>query len=295
MKKYETAAAIRAALNAGNATEEARAEFRAIRKTYAAERDALATMHEKSFSPDITVADLVEAIGYDNAAEIIAIMVVAKGTWDERISSKARAWAADLVTITREEIADLLGLYYCDRIHPAHLDQIARAMAAHTPVEPAEATETTDSTPDTESPAEAEETATTTEDTLTRIRSALDASPARSAWARGVKEYAAELLDGLEEAITGGYFDPDDLAAPKLVNRAMLNGASDWDQYSWGGCALVYDRDIARRLCSPTEIKKTRDGERNPNHWEKWLDVQARALGQAAWLLLIVIAGEVEA
>lgn len=135
MKNYELATAIRADLLAGTATEEARAEYRTLRKTYAAERDALVTMHSKGYSPADTVADLVEAIGYENAAEIVAIMVIAKGTWDERISAKARAWAADLVTMTADEIRDALGLYYSDSIHPAHMDQIARAMMAYTPTE----------------------------------------------------------------------------------------------------------------------------------------------------------------
>lgn len=282
MKHYETAATIRAALLAGNATEETRAEYRYIRKTYAAERDALVTMHSKSYSPAETVAALVEAISYENAAEIVALMVIAKGTWDERITSKVRAWAADLVTLTADEIRDALGLYYSDSIHPAHLDQIARAMMAYTPAE----TETTEAPAE---PAEAEEEPIKT---LNRIRSTLEASPARSAWARGVKEYAAELLDGLEEAIDGGYFYPDDLAAPKLVARALLNGAGDWSQYSWGGCSLIYNEDIARRLCSPSELKKTRDGERRPNAREEWLDTQARALYQAANLLQRIIKKE---
>ena len=163
---------------------------------------------------------------------------------------------------------------------------------AQSVAEPAEATETTNSTPDTESPAE--ETATTA-DTLARVRSTLEASPARSAWARGVKEYAAELLDGLDEAITGGWFYPDDLAAPKLVARALLNGADDWSQYSWGGSSLIYNGDIARRLCSPSELKRTRDGERRPNSSEEWLDTQARALFQAANLLQRIIREEATA
>nr|DAP26633.1 MAG TPA: hypothetical protein [Bacteriophage sp.] len=62
----------------------------------------------------------------------------------------------------------------------------------------------------------------------------------------------------------------------------MLNGAQDWEQYSWGGSALIYDYDIAERLCCPSELKKTRNGERRPNSREEWLDVQARALYQAA-------------
>lgn len=111
----------------------------------------------------------------------------------------------------------------------------------------------------------------------------------RSAWNRGVNEYAGELLDSLEEAIEGGYFDPDDLAAPKLVTRALLNGAQDWDQYSWGGCSLIYNRDIAARLCTPSELKRTHNGERRPNAQEEWLDTQARALRQAARRVSIAI------
>lgn len=62
----------------------------------------------------------------------------------------------------------------------------------------------------------------------------------------------------------------------------MLNGADSWIQYSWGGCSLIYDGDIAERLCSPSELKKTRNGERKPNGNEEWLDTQARALYQAS-------------
>jgi hypothetical protein len=157
--------------------------------------------------------------------------------------------------------------------------------------EAAEAPETTDSTPDTESRAETAAPGAT----FARIRSAIEASPARSAWARGVKEYAYELWNSLTEAIEGGYFDFDDLAAPKLVARALLNGASDWGEYSWGGCALIYNEDIARRLCSPSELKRTRDGERRPNAREEWLDTQARALYQASDLLRRIIKEEVGA
>lgn len=106
-----------------------------------------------------------------------------------------------------------------------------------------------------------------------------------SAWRRGVKAYALELVDGLGESLRYGSIEPDDLAVPKLVNRALLNGAENWRAYSWGGCALIYDGDIAERLCTPSELKKTRNGERRPNNSEEWLDVQARALWQASNLV----------
>ena len=104
---------------------------------------------------------------------------------------------------------------------------------------------------------------------------------ARRAWSRGVREYALELVETLNQY---DEIDPDDLTSRKLVERYLLNGASDWTQYSCGGCALIYNRDIARRLCTASELKLTRDGQRNPNARETWHDVQARALYQAARL-----------
>lgn len=102
----------------------------------------------------------------------------------------------------------------------------------------------------------------------------------RSAWGRGVTAYANDLLDTLEEAQKNGYYNAD-LTDTQVRDRTLLNGASDWDGYSWGGSSLIYDQDIAERLCTPTELKRTRNGERRPNAQEEWLDVQARALRQA--------------
>ena len=128
---------------------------------------------------------------------------------------------------------------------------------------------------------EEQEENTMNKNIIETIKKEVEARTERSAWSKGVTAYALELVEGLEEAIDGGYFDPSDLEAPKLVERALLNGAQDWNQYSWGGSSLIYDFDIAARLCCPSELKKTRNGERRPNSHEEWLDVQARALLQA--------------
>ena len=114
------------------------------------------------------------------------------------------------------------------------------------------------------------------------MRENLEARKMRSAWDRGVNEYALELLEGLEESISGGWFDAENIAAPRMLEKALLNGAENWKEYSWGGCSLIYDGDIAERLCNPSELKKTHGGERRPNAREEWLDCQARALFQAA-------------
>ena len=103
----------------------------------------------------------------------------------------------------------------------------------------------------------------------------------RSAWGRGVNGYAVDMLQQIADYYKGGYISADDLAAWTTAEAVALNGARDWSEYSWGGSALVYDGDIAAALCTPSELKKTRNGERRPNSREEWLDVQARALGQA--------------
>lgn len=118
--------------------------------------------------------------------------------------------------------------------------------------------------------------------TIAEIREKVNACKVHSTWDRGVLIYANELLDEIAENIEHGYYHEDDIEAPKMLDEMMLNGARDWDQYSYGGCSLVYDGDIAERLCTPSELKKTRNGELQPNMRETWLDVQARALYQAA-------------
>ena len=93
----------------------------------------------------------------------------------------------------------------------------------------------------------------------------------RSAWDRGVTVYAIDMLEELEII---------ELTAP-TVEKTLLNGAPTWHDYSWGGCSLIYDADIAERLCCPSELRRTRGGERRPNAREEWLDAQARACFQA--------------
>jgi len=110
--------------------------------------------------------------------------------------------------------------------------------------------------------------------TIKELRKAIEDEKTRSAWDNGKKVYALELLEDFPE-------DQEFYASP-ADEKALLNGSDDWSQYSWGGCSLIYDGDIAERLCTPSELKKTRHGERRPNSREQWLDVQTRALYQAA-------------
>ena len=74
------------------------------------------------------------------------------------------------------------------------------------------------------------------------------------------------------------------MAYPSL-KETLLNGASSWEEYSLCGNALVYDGDIAERLCNPSELKRAKVGELAPSKWHTWLDVQAIALMQAYWMI----------
>lgn len=113
--------------------------------------------------------------------------------------------------------------------------------------------------------------------------------PERSTWGRGVQVYAEEIAHTLADRTHE--VEPTRAA----IEHIALNGARDWYQYSWGGCSLVYDEDIAKLLCPPAEFKRKRNGALPPNSSEEWLDVQARALSQAlrrvickAWALSVV-------
>ena len=116
------------------------------------------------------------------------------------------------------------------------------------------------------------------ESTLDKVAAELEAQKDRSAWGRGVNAYALELVEELRERAAYEGRNPE---PGKECREWMLNGAQDWAQYSWGGSSLIYNGDIAERLCTPSELKKTRHGERRPNSREEWLDTQARALYQA--------------
>lgn len=125
-------------------------------------------------------------------------------------------------------------------------------------------------------------------------RRILEARVDRSKWDKAVTEDAIGLLDTVNdrcEQVTrqfaeteeGGHAHTENLfKSRKGLMGIMRNGAESWSAYSWGGCGLVYDADIAEHYCTPSELKKVRGGERNPHSRETWLDVQARALRQAA-------------
>ena len=239
------------------------ANLSTLEALYAAQYDAESPLYHST--PAQTVAAFVESVGYEAAVEIVASLVN-RSAWDGRISRRCAEWANAQENSWDEEACSRLSIY-TNRIHTAHLDQIAAAMMKYEPTTEPAAEEAQ------EAAEEAKE-----ESTLDKVAAELEAQKDRSAWGRGVNAYALELVEELRERAAYEGRNPE---PGKECREWMLNGAQDWAQYSWGGSSLIYDGDIAERLCTPSELKKTRHGERRPNSREEWLDTQARALTQA--------------
>lgn len=97
-------------------------------------------------------------------------------------------------------------------------------------------------------------------------------SPARTKWEKGVKQYALELANKVEV---------EEYLSEEEFRKGLLNGARDWKQYSYGGCALISDDEIFCRLFTKSAFKeKVKEGVFCA------LDHQARALKEACDLVM---------
>lgn len=108
-----------------------------------------------------------------------------------------------------------------------------------------------------------------------QLRNKVNNMQANGEWENGVKKYANLLLDELVQRS-----DLDNaLACSESLEKALLSGAMDWEQYSAGGLALAYDDDIADMLGAAVS---------NQPDWIQvdWIHVQAQALQEAADLIL---------
>lgn len=115
----------------------------------------------------------------------------------------------------------------------------------------------------------------------------------RPAWDKGLREYAVwYILNPI--ALDGDDTQRQDWNVSSL-RELILNGAKDyqnphseyraWVRYSEGGCAIISNYEIARVLCSPSVFKKVEKSIENGTSDTNWVEIQARALYQAAQLI----------
>ena len=102
----------------------------------------------------------------------------------------------------------------------------------------------------------------------------------RSAWDRGVAQYVEDFLFWLEDY----QINERPVDCLEQLLPVLLNGAKDWKQYSEGGCSLIYNKDIAERLCTPAQLRDFRAGVPRMLNLD-WIGIQTRALYHA-WLIL---------
>lgn len=121
--------------------------------------------------------------------------------------------------------------------------------------------------------------------TIKELNEKISAENPRSFWDNGVKSYALEILgNGESNGLFSENTDFSTVELSDLLNHVDAENLGRWETckaVSWGGNFEIYDPEIARRLCTPSELKKTRNGEKAPNSREQWLDVQTRAIFQA--------------
>lgn len=98
------------------------------RDTYEKRRGVLVDTYQatRDTTPANTATELRKKLG-SGADEIVAAMILVHGDWDERISRGSREWARQHCPYGITELQEAR-LFYCDDIHPAHMEQIRRAM-----------------------------------------------------------------------------------------------------------------------------------------------------------------------
>ena len=130
----------------------------------------------------------------------------------------------------------------------------------------------------------------------TKLIKVIEERTERSAWGKGVKDYALEMVEDFSESNLNNLDLMDRATFHFNVKKMCLNGASDFNELSYGGNYLIYNEDIAKRLCTKSELKHVThvDGtlSEKANKNETWLDVQARALYQAYWLIYLILKTE---
>lgn len=118
---------------------------------------------------------------------------------------------------------------------------------------------------------------TKTPKTYSEIHTLLIKEKPRSAWARGVNNIAMDIVREILEN-SNGNDAPHYYSVPDFCRE--FYGVS-LREAVYGGLFLIYNSDIAENFCTPSELKRTKNGEYNPNRSESWLDVMYRGAYQA--------------
>lgn len=124
--------------------------------------------------------------------------------------------------------------------------------------------------------------------TVGEIYNAIYILSARTSWEKGVIRYADELLKAYLDS-KGLNLKDIHVRIGKISEADLLRGAESWQQYSAMGRALIWDRDICLRLGTKYQIQKTERGQKQPSWGGTWAELQAKALGEAAQIVVAAV------
>lgn len=99
----------------------------------------------------------------------------------------------------------------------------------------------------------------------------------RSYWSRGV----ASLIRDYAEKVLSEH--DGEIISARDFYKLWNCGADSLRDAVYGGSFDIWNYDIAKRLCTPSKLKKSNEGMRSPNKRENWLDVEIRAMYQAMY------------
>lgn len=102
---------------------------------------------------------------------------------------------------------------------------------------------------------------------------------ARGTYNKAIYQYAFELVDNIADNYRTTAEELKHLENITNLKEKSLNGASDWEQYSWGGCSLCYNYDILHRLFCKSIVEKYENAD--SVRGRHLLDWQACALSKA--------------
>lgn len=117
---------------------------------------------------------------------------------------------------------------------------------------------------------------------ISKIKTWVESSSCKSHWERAVRDYALEMISQCDKKDITSYKQiPNHCDAKNMTDYALAKALSE------GGCFEIYEADIAKRLCTPSQLKKVvhKDGTVRDLPCETWIDVQTRAIYQAILLL----------
>lgn len=117
---------------------------------------------------------------------------------------------------------------------------------------------------------------------ITTIKTQIENESCRSHWKQAVRDYALEMIAQCDKKNITSYKELlNHVDAARMSDYALAKALSE------GGCFEISNADIAKRLCTPSQLKRymRKDGTVRDLTHETWIDAQTRAVYQAILLL----------